>query len=189
MPNFESQINEMVEKKEKESGIKILLIEDQYYPQLALLDSIKKHLGEKIKDFSSKGDVRIVDNFTDAKKIAEAGDLKRTLVFLDNRMPFEPVDREGMKPFGQKKIEEKFGADSFSLYMEDDDFGDNPLGDGYELMEAFKKAGATVIGTSSLSNNEIDIKNLSSPDIIVVKNDADNSLEKEKERILSELEK
>lgn len=180
-----------VEKKERRElvgKLKILIVEDQYYPQFNLLKAAKNNFGEYVKDFKNNQDVTIIDNFVDAQQASQRNDLSGVLVFLDNRMPLDPVDHSQQQPYMQKRTEREFGEGSFQLYEEDDDFSDNPLSDGYRLIDSFKSKGAIVVGTSSFSEQELRSKGLASPDFVIVKMEAEKSIGEMSEKILDAVE-
>ncbi len=183
-------INEIKNKMETKEGvpkIRILVIEDQFYPQWNILNSIKKNLGEMVENFENEKDITLITNFSDAEKILEKENFDFQLIFLDNKLVIDPIDISRMKR-EDVKICGKNSQITFTLYDEPEDYSDIPKTDGYILIEKFKEKGAAVVGTSSMSQEELKSKRLPAPDFQMDKvYDCDGSLAGLKENIIIKL--
>ena len=86
-----SGISNGIEVKESLPWLKVIIIEDQGYPQVILLRALHKVFGNRIKDFVG-GDVLLVNNYSDAARLLESGDLKNyNFVLLDNVLTADPI--------------------------------------------------------------------------------------------------
>jgi len=79
--------------------------------------------------------------------------------------------------------------DSFKIYDDPEDYSDYPKVDAYSLIEKFKEKGAIVIGTSSMSQEELKRKNLPTPDFQINKLDSEEMLANLKEELLIKIGK
>lgn len=166
--SLESRAN-YTEKKELPPKIKVVIIEDQYWPQLALLNGLKINFGDMIDDFSDGKDVLLVRNYEDAEKLLKDENFKADIVFLDNKLVTTPINQSEQKKNTFDDDLKKFDSEKFDLYDDPKNFSDLPWENGYTLIDAFKKRGCIVVGTSSMSNEELRSKGLSGPEYQVDK--------------------
>lgn len=175
-----------IEQKESRKKIKILIIEDQGYSQLILLKSLKNILGDQIDNFANGRDILIIDNYREALKFLKESDFDYQMVLLDNRVNLEPVPVEKRGKMINARIR-GIESDAFQIYDDPEDYSDYPKVDAYSLADEFKKKGAIVIGTSSMSVEELKQKNLPTPDFQIKKFDSDEMLANLKEELLEKI--
>lgn len=166
-------------------NFRILLIEDQYDCQLAVLNAIFVNFGDCVKQFANGKDVLLVTNYEEAKKIAEAEGFAYQLVFLDNSVPYEPIDRSQQQPYTGDDDLMKFPKDAFTFYEDSPDDWRLDQTSCYRLIDQFREKGAVVVGTSSMDASEL--TRFSSPDFAIKKYDVSKSLTQIKDQIQSEI--
>ncbi len=185
--NDEQKKTKNIETEAKKQ-IKVLIVEDQGYPQFILLKSLQSGFADQIDNFSNGQDVLIIDNYQDALKLLEDENFDYQVVLLDNRVNIEsiPIDKRG-KPI--KIPIQGVKPDAFQIYDDPEDYSDYPKTDAYNLISKFKEKGATVIGTSSMSQEELKRKNLPTPDFQINKLDSEEMLANLKGELLEKLNK
>ena len=159
----EAQKIKSIEQKENPKKTRILIVEDQGYPQFILLKSLQSGFADQIENFANGQDVLIIDNYQDALKLLEDENFDYQIVLLDNRVNIEsiPIEKRG-RPI--KIPIQGIKPDAFQIYDDPEDYSDYPKTDAYNLISKFKEKGAIVIGTSSMSQEELKRKNLPTPD-------------------------
>lgn len=138
--------------------MKILIVEDQKYPLEALELAVKRVVPGFYPEFNPSQDVDIARSYFFAKFLS---DEKFDMALLDHRLPIAYSDLE----------DRDFEAFSASLQNI-----------GYSLIPHLKKTGSIVIGTSSLSPDEL--RGFTQPDFTLNKLNAEADLE----RILKEIQ-
>lgn len=177
-----------IEQKKNPKKTKVLIVEDQGYPQFILLKSLQSGFADQIENFENNQDVLVIDNYQDALKLLEKDSFDYQIVLLDNRVNIEPipVEKRGrIIDIPIKGVE----PDAFKIYDDPDDYSDYPKTDAYNLIERFKEKGAIVIGTSSMSAEELKRKNLPTPDFQINKLDSEEMLTNLKEELLEKIGK
>ena len=182
----ESQKVKNIEQKENPKRTKVLIVEDQGYPQFILLKSLQSGFADQIENFANGQDVLIIDNYQDALKLLEDENFDYQIVLLDNRVNIEPIpiDKRG-KPI--KIPIQGVKPDAFQIYDDPEDYSDYPKTDAYNLINKFKEKGAIVIGTSSMSQEELKRKNLPTPDFQINKLDSEEMLANLKEELMGKI--
>jgi len=86
-----------IEQKENPKRTRVLIVEDQGYPQFILLKSLQSSLADQIENFSNGQDILIIDNYQDALKLLEDENFDYQIVLLDNRVNIEsiPIEKRG----------------------------------------------------------------------------------------------
>ena len=184
----ESQKVKNIEQKENPKRTKVLIVEDQGYPQFILLKSLQSGFADQIENFSNGQDVLIIDNYQDALKLLQDENFDYQIVLLDNRVNIEsiPIDKRG-RPI--KIPIQGIKPDAFQIYDDPEDYSDYPKTDAYNLISKFKEKGAIVIGTSSMSPEELKRKNLPTPDFQINKLDSEEMLANLREELLEKIGK
>jgi len=178
------------EKRELQGKLKIWIVEDQHFPKIILLNAVKTNFGEFFENFKNGEGVFLVDNFADAQKILESEDLKNNIILLDNRLPETRSPKSKLESSTKDADLKEFDPSAFEIYEDDLEHLGNTAVDGYALIEQFKSKGATVIGTSSMDEDEIHSKGLGMPDFQIGKkfSEAKEGLAGIKETILDRME-
>lgn len=184
----EKEKTKNIEQKESPKKIKILIVEDQGYPQFILLKSLQSGFADQIDNFANSQDILVIDNYQDALKLLEEDDFDYQIVLLDNRVNIEPIPVEKRGKMINARIK-GVKPDAFQIYDDPEDYSDYPKTDAYNLIDEFKKRGAVVVGTSSMSAEELKQKNLPTPDFQIKKFDSEELLANLKEELLEKIKK